>query len=189
MWCTETVKESWMCFLFNISSNCFVLQLSSDDTSERRLQMTSVLQEAFDIVNSELQAALRGGDGRGSSSAPSGPLEDDRTMSLLEKYSEQLLQMTQNKLNRIWPGTSRPAAVCTEAERGKNFNFNLSLSDTELLSLTSVLHLKHLIFIFYVRKTFYLFLSHFLYINCTFMLFNKCVSCMSFALFFWMFEC
>ncbi|XP_030262934.1 mitogen-activated protein kinase-binding protein 1-like isoform X3 [Sparus aurata] len=76
-------------------------QLSSDDTSERRLQMTSVLQEAFDIVNSELQAALRGGDGRGSSSAPSGPLEDDRTMSLLEKYSEQLLQMTQNKLNRI----------------------------------------------------------------------------------------
>ncbi|XP_030299565.1 WD repeat-containing protein 62-like isoform X4 [Sparus aurata] len=76
-------------------------QLSSDDTSERRLQVTSVLQEAFDIVNSELQAALRGGDGRGSSSAASGPLEDDRTMSLLEKYSEQLLQMTQNKLNRI----------------------------------------------------------------------------------------
>ncbi|XP_073344459.1 WD repeat-containing protein 62 isoform X2 [Pagrus major] len=76
-------------------------QLSaSDDTSERRLQMTSVLQEALDVVNSELQAALRGGDGRGSS-APSGPLEDDRTMSLLEKYSERLLQMTQNKLNRI----------------------------------------------------------------------------------------
>lgn len=90
-----------MCFLINISSNCFVLQLSSDDTSERRLQKTSVLQEAFDIVNSELQVALRGGDGRSSSSAPSGPLEDDRTMSLLEKYSEQLLQMTQNKLNRI----------------------------------------------------------------------------------------
>lgn len=61
--------------------------------------MASVLQEAFDVVNSVLQ----GGDGRGSGggSAPSGPLEDDRTMSLLEKYSEQLVQMTQNKLNRI----------------------------------------------------------------------------------------
>lgn len=61
--------------------------------------MASVLQEAFDVVNSELQAVRRGGDGGGS--APSGPLEDDRTMSLLEKYSEQLVQMTQNKLNRI----------------------------------------------------------------------------------------
>lgn len=76
-------------------------QLSASvDSSERILQMSSVLQEAFDIVNSELQVVLQGGD-RCGSSAPSGPLQDDRTMSLLEKYSDQLVQMTQNKLNRI----------------------------------------------------------------------------------------
>ncbi|XP_042369777.1 mitogen-activated protein kinase-binding protein 1-like [Plectropomus leopardus] len=68
--------------------------------SERRLQMAAVLQGAFEVVHSELQAALRGGDGRGSA-VPSGRLEDDGTMSLLEKYSELLVQMTQNKLNRI----------------------------------------------------------------------------------------
>lgn len=62
--------------------------------------MSSVLQEAFDVVNFELQAVLQAGGGRGSS-APSGNLEDDRTMALLQKYSEQLVQMTQNKLNRI----------------------------------------------------------------------------------------
>ncbi|KAE8294828.1 WD repeat-containing protein 62 [Larimichthys crocea] len=72
---------------------------ASVESSDRRLQMSSVLQEAFDVVNSELQAVRRGSGGGGS--APSGPLEDDRTMSLLEKYSEQLVQMTQNKLNRI----------------------------------------------------------------------------------------
>ncbi|KAM9358601.1 WD repeat-containing protein 62 [Symphorus nematophorus] len=69
--------------------------------SERRPQMASVLQEAFDVVHSELQAVLLQQGGSSSSSAPSGLLEDDRTMSLLEKYSEQLVQMTQNKLNRI----------------------------------------------------------------------------------------
>lgn len=58
--------------------------------------MASVLREAFDVVCSELQAALQGGDG-----APCGVLESDRTTSLLEKYSELLLQMTQNKLNRV----------------------------------------------------------------------------------------
>lgn len=56
--------------------------------------MSSVLQEAFDVVHSELQAVLQGGDRWGTA-------EDKRTMSLLEKYSEQLVQMTQNKLNQI----------------------------------------------------------------------------------------
>ncbi|XP_041797432.1 WD repeat-containing protein 62 isoform X3 [Chelmon rostratus] len=64
------------------------------DSSETRLQMSSVLQEAFDVVHSELQAVLRGGDGRGGGEAAG-------TLSLLEKYSEQLVQMTRNKLNRI----------------------------------------------------------------------------------------
>ncbi|XP_040902741.1 WD repeat-containing protein 62 isoform X2 [Toxotes jaculatrix] len=71
----------------------------SAGTVERRLQMSSVLQEAFDFVHSELQAVLQG-DGRGST-APSGGLEDERTTSLLEKYSDLLVRMTQNKLNRI----------------------------------------------------------------------------------------
>ncbi|XP_071352730.1 WD repeat-containing protein 62 isoform X2 [Trachinotus anak] len=71
----------------------------SPRVAEWHLQMSSVLQEAFDFVHTELQAVLQG-EGRGST-APSGQLEDDRTMSLLEKYSELLVQMTQKKLNRI----------------------------------------------------------------------------------------
>ncbi|GLD65736.1 mitogen-activated protein kinase-binding protein 1-like protein, partial [Lates japonicus] len=71
----------------------------SPGVAERRLQMSSVLQEAFDFVYSEMQVVLQK-DGQ-SGGAPSGPLEDDGTMSLLEKYSEMLVQMTQNKLNRI----------------------------------------------------------------------------------------
>ncbi|XP_059187042.1 WD repeat-containing protein 62 [Centropristis striata] len=72
----------------------------SAGTCERRLQRSSVLKGAFDVVHSELQAVLQEADGRGSS-APSGQPEDDGTLSLLEKYSELLVQMTQNKLNRI----------------------------------------------------------------------------------------
>ncbi|XP_074536120.1 WD repeat-containing protein 62 isoform X2 [Halichoeres trimaculatus] len=68
--------------------------------ADQHLQMSSVLREAFDVVCSELQAAMQGGDQQ-SSSAPSGVLESDGTMSLLEKYSELLLQMTQSKLNRV----------------------------------------------------------------------------------------
>ncbi|XP_056297142.1 WD repeat-containing protein 62-like [Pseudoliparis swirei] len=70
--------------------------------SERRLQMSSVLQGALDVVHSELQAALLGGGasaplGGGASAGP----EDDGMLSLLEKYSELLVQMTQNKLNQV----------------------------------------------------------------------------------------
>lgn len=60
--------------------------------------MAAVLEEAFNVVNDELKTALRGGRGN---SAPCGVLEDDKMLSLLEKYSEQLVQMTQNKLNVI----------------------------------------------------------------------------------------
>ncbi|XP_068561178.1 WD repeat-containing protein 62 isoform X3 [Cebidichthys violaceus] len=64
--------------------------------SDRCLQMSSVLQGAFDVVHSELQAVLLRGGG-----VSSARLEDDGTTSLLEKYSELLVQMTQNKLNRV----------------------------------------------------------------------------------------
>lgn len=77
----------------------FRLQLSvSLDASESQHQMAAVLQAAFQAVNCELQGALQRGPGR---SAPGGQLEDDGLMFLLEKYSEQLVQMTQNKLGRL----------------------------------------------------------------------------------------
>lgn len=76
----------------------FPLQLgaSSDspDLLESRHQMAAVLQEAFDVVRCELQG------GRGHS-APCGQQEDDRMMLLLEKYSEELVQVTRNKLDRM----------------------------------------------------------------------------------------
>ncbi|KAF7218383.1 WD repeat-containing protein 62 isoform X2 [Nothobranchius furzeri] len=66
--------------------------------SELGPQNSSILQEAFAVVDAELQDVMRLGGGR--SSAPSGQLQDDRMASLLEKYSDLLVQMTQNKLNR-----------------------------------------------------------------------------------------
>ncbi|KAM6932947.1 WD repeat-containing protein 62 [Xenentodon cancila] len=68
-------------------------------SSERRLQRSSILQEALAFVRSELEAELAA-TSRSTSDAPSCQLEDDRTMSLLEKYSERLVQMTQKKLNQ-----------------------------------------------------------------------------------------
>ncbi|XP_041850150.1 WD repeat-containing protein 62 isoform X2 [Melanotaenia boesemani] len=68
---------------------------------ERHLQKSSILEEAFAIVDSELQAVLQAPGGRGPGHAPSGQLEDEGTKSLLEKYSDLLVQITQNKLNRI----------------------------------------------------------------------------------------
>ncbi|XP_029373755.1 WD repeat-containing protein 62 isoform X2 [Echeneis naucrates] len=71
---------------------------TKSSVAERRLQM-SVLQDAFDFVYTELQAVLQG-DGQGNT-AFSGQLMDKRTTSLLEKYSELLVQMTQKKMNLI----------------------------------------------------------------------------------------
>ncbi|KAM9853106.1 WD repeat-containing protein 62 [Aulostomus maculatus] len=71
------------------------LSASSCGGSERRLHM-NILLEAFDAVESELWAVLQA-DRR----CRGGSLEDAGTTSLLERYSELLVQMTQNKLNRI----------------------------------------------------------------------------------------
>lgn len=60
--------------------------------------MAAVLHEAFDAVHCELQGALQDWPGH---CTPRGQQEDDRMMFLLEKYSEELVQMTQNKLNRM----------------------------------------------------------------------------------------
>ncbi|XP_037328946.2 WD repeat-containing protein 62 isoform X1 [Pungitius pungitius] len=64
--------------------------------ADRCLQMSAVLEGAFAVVHAELQALLQGG---GAPSA--GGLQDEGTASLLEKYSELLVQMTQNKLKRL----------------------------------------------------------------------------------------
>uniref|UniRef100_UPI003AAE17C7 mitogen-activated protein kinase-binding protein 1-like n=1 Tax=Centroberyx gerrardi TaxID=166262 RepID=UPI003AAE17C7 len=61
---------------------------------EQRLQMSSVLQEAFCSVQTDLQAVRSGG-------ASCGPLADRRTLALLEKYSDMLLQITQSKLDGL----------------------------------------------------------------------------------------
>lgn len=62
--------------------------------------MSSVLLEAFKAAHSQLRVALQAEDIL-ADGAPAGTLAHQQTMCLLEKYSEQLLQMTQNKLNRI----------------------------------------------------------------------------------------
>lgn len=92
-------SSSCLTLMLKLQHMIFRLQLSvSLDASESQHQMAAVLQAAFQAVNCELQGALRRGPGR---SAPGGQLEDDGLMFLLEKYSEQLVQMTQNKLGRL----------------------------------------------------------------------------------------
>ncbi|KAM4743032.1 WD repeat-containing protein 62 isoform 2-T2 [Anableps anableps] len=65
--------------------------------SERHPESSSVLQEAFAAVHQELQAVMQ----PACSSAPSSQMQDDQTTSLLEKYSELLVQMTRNKLDKL----------------------------------------------------------------------------------------
>lgn len=68
----------------------FRLQLSdSPDASE----MAAVLRTAFQAVSRDLQGALQRGRGQ---------LEDAVQVGvLLDKYSEQLVQMTREKLSRL----------------------------------------------------------------------------------------
>ncbi|XP_063349833.1 WD repeat-containing protein 62 isoform X2 [Pelmatolapia mariae] len=65
--------------------------------SQRRLQVSSAMLEAFDVVRSDMQEVLRESGG----SVPCGQLEDSRTASLLETYSERLLQMVEEKMKRV----------------------------------------------------------------------------------------
>lgn len=65
-------------------------------SSHRCPEGSAVLQEAFAAVHRELQEVMQ----PARSSAPSGQTQDDQT-TLLEKYSELLVQMTRNKLNKI----------------------------------------------------------------------------------------
>lgn len=72
------------------------LQLSV--SAQQQQQPALVLQAALESADSQLQMALQQGPG---CSAPSGQLEDVRLMLLLEKYSDQLVQVTRNKLGRL----------------------------------------------------------------------------------------
>lgn len=81
------------------------VQLSvSREASASRHQMVGVLQEAFGAVSGALQGALQGGRGLQGwpcppCSAPCGQQREDRQL-LLEKYSEELVQLIRNKLDR-----------------------------------------------------------------------------------------
>lgn len=52
--------------------------------------MASVLQEAFSTVSCDLQGALQGWTG-----------QQEGRLTLLEKYSEELVQLIRNKLDRL----------------------------------------------------------------------------------------
>lgn len=67
--------------------------------SQQCLQVSSAMLEAFDVVRSDMQEVLRESGGGGG--APCGQLEDSRTASLLETYSERLLQMVEEKMKRV----------------------------------------------------------------------------------------
>lgn len=85
------------------------MQLSvSREASPSRHQMVGVLQEAFGAVSGALMGALQGGPqgGRGLEgwprppcSTPCGQQREDRQL-LLEKYSEELVQLIRDKLDR-----------------------------------------------------------------------------------------
>lgn len=64
---------------------------------EQQLLMSSVLQEAFGGVRTDLNSVLA----ERSGGAPCGQLTDDRTLALLEKYSDMLLRITRSKLERL----------------------------------------------------------------------------------------
>lgn len=157
-----------VCILHSFVS---VLQLSvSSDTSEKHLHMSSVLLEAFNVVRSELQAALHAGDGPGNSCA-SGTQEHEQTMHLLEKYSEQLVQMTRNKLSQIWTRISYSGSVGTEDFKKKRSEF-ISFSAWVTLScfhpadsISITLH-THLMLVLQQQNI--LCFNSLMYINCGF---------------------
>lgn len=60
------------------------------------MQMSTILKEAFDFVLCELQTVSHS-----PSRGPSDELGDRGSLSLLEKYSELLVQMTREKLNQF----------------------------------------------------------------------------------------
>lgn len=74
------------------------LQLSVSAQQQQQQQAALVLQAALESADSQLQIALRRGPG---CSAPGGQLEDVGLMLLLEKYSDQLVEVTRNKLGRL----------------------------------------------------------------------------------------
>lgn len=94
-----------MCLCLSVSvrlmfSLFFVLQLGATlSGSQQCLQVSSAMLEAFDVVRSDMQEVLRESGGGGG--APCGQLEDSRTASLLETYSERLLQMVEEKMKRV----------------------------------------------------------------------------------------
>ncbi|XP_024910783.1 WD repeat-containing protein 62 isoform X2 [Cynoglossus semilaevis] len=68
----------------------------SPEVAQQHMQMSTILKEAFDFVLCELQTVSHS-----PSRGPSDELGDRGSLSLLEKYSELLVQMTREKLNQF----------------------------------------------------------------------------------------
>ena len=75
-------------------------QVAGVSASERRVAMETILAEALGSAHHDLGAAAPSP----SDSAPSRPEADDRTLALLERYSELLVHMTRGKLAGV-PGS------------------------------------------------------------------------------------
>ncbi|MBN3280896.1 MABP1 protein, partial [Polyodon spathula] len=80
--------------------------VSCNESPERQVHMKAILTDAFSSVRRDIDSVE---SGKSHSSAPHGPeeatpsparqLKDERTMALLERYSEMLLQITEKKLD------------------------------------------------------------------------------------------
>ncbi|KAG7257288.1 hypothetical protein CRUP_023543, partial [Coryphaenoides rupestris] len=76
---------------------------------EQRALLLSVLQEALSSAHADLAAAAQLSDRKCSrDSAHCGPVADDRTTELLEKYSDLLLDMTRRKMQQSIMGDVVP---------------------------------------------------------------------------------
>lgn len=80
---------------------------SAEDSPEQLLQMRAVLTDAFGAVQRELDTVCARGPRPpptntscpSAEESPGRQLKDDRTVALLEKYSEMLLRIAEKKLD------------------------------------------------------------------------------------------
>lgn len=99
--CKEMVNELW--HTIHKAADFYNKLCSTQESSEQRVQMKSILQEAFVGVQTELNSLCPQETRRGRpvpEDSPGRQLRDDRAVALLEKYSEMLLlRMTEKGAN------------------------------------------------------------------------------------------
>lgn len=84
---------------------CFQLS-SSTEQRQKQQEMTGVLTEAFEAVQAELNSLPHYTEGRSSSSSSvcalgsgEGGVGEERTLALLEQYSQLLLRAVEKKMD------------------------------------------------------------------------------------------